>query len=631
MSAASCGPLVAMSCSAARVGLAGLTRWHQVFLQHRCYLPPHRHLSSLHPRPAPPTSVPACSPPSSLSPSLSVSSPAVLVPVDVSADAFPPRHLLYTLDSLPEPAAAPQSELSIASLHYQTLPSLPLPLSPSLLVPPLQPASLHKPRVTVALSGGVDSSVSAFLLREAGYDVRCVYMHNWDERDETGQCSSSADRADAEAVCRQLALPIECVEFVREYWVDVFERMVEGYRSGLTPNPDVWCNREIKFGRLLRWLRQREEIQPANHAVLLATGHYARTQRVYGEAQHNDDRMGRAAQLPYVRTALRGAVDDSLAYIDSLQPGTSITRLTSTFAQANQQQQPDSVTAPASTIDPLSSSAPQLAHFPLSLDKPLLSTRLLTALDPRKDQTYFLSLIPASALPHLLFPLGCLTKPATRGLARYAGLPTASKPDSMGICMIGRRPFNRWLTDYIDVREGRFIDEAGREVGRHKAAEVWTVGQGARLGGQKRRWYVAGKGEDVLRDVAGSKAGDVLVVNDRLHPRLLHDEVLLGEVNWLEGEPAALVSQGTAELYCRLRSTELLRRCEVRRVDGSGSDSAVQYVVRFVDMPHHLVSPGQTCVFYLAEYCLGGGPIVRPGPSYHQQNKRLSFASQASP
>lgn len=471
--------------------------------------------------------------------------------------------------------------------------------------------------------------MSAFLLREAGYDVRCVYMHNWDERDETGHCSSSTDRADAEAVCRHLALPVECVEFVREYWVSVFERMVAGYGSGLTPNPDVWCNREIKFGQLLQWLRVKAEAdEVGNRDVLLATGHYARTQRVYGEAWRAEGEMQNNGQLPYVQTDMRRAVDDSLVHIESLQPTTATTGLTSTFAPRQREQRQSNSSGMQSSSShastPLTSLQP---HVPLSLNKTLLSTRLLTALDPRKDQTYFLSLIPASSLPHLLFPLGCLTKPATRALARHAGLPTASKADSMGICMIGRRPFNSWLTEYIAVREGRFIDETGREVGRHKGAEVWTVGQGARLGGHKRRWYVAAKSDEAMRDVAGSRPGDVLIVNDRLHPRLLFDEVVVGDVNWFEGEPAAITSEGRVELYCRLRSTELLRRCEVRRANSSVSVSVgVEYVVRFMDMPHHLISPGQTCVFYLGEYCLGGGPIVRPGLSYHQQSKRLSFA-----
>ena len=455
--------------SIAAVGLSGLTRWHQLFVQHNCHIPPHRCLASLHPRLAAPTPLaPAASDSHCHVPSASPSS----VHFDVSAEAFPPRRLLRTLDALPAVSALSEPEATL--LRYQTLPPLPLPAAPqqsqsaALQLPvPLHPAALHKPRVTVALSGGVDSSVSAFLLREAGYSVRCVYMANWDERDETGQCSSTADRADAEAVCRHLSLPVECVEFVREYWVEVFERMVAGYSSGLTPNPDVWCNRHIKFGRLLQWLRAKEEAAGADErGVLLATGHYARTQRVFG-VMHEDGVWTGGRRPPYVRTDMRATVDDSLAYVESLQPTAGVTGLSSTFAHERQYQQPDRTGAHAHATDSLTSSTqqPQLSRIPLSPAMPLLSTRLLTALDPHKDQTYFLSLIPASALPHLLFPLGCLTKAATRALARHAGLPTASKPDSMGICMIGRRPFNSWLAEYIAVREGRFIDETGREVG----------------------------------------------------------------------------------------------------------------------------------------------------------------------
>ena len=620
-----------VGCLVASAGLSSFTRWHQLFVAHRCHLPPHRRLASLHARSnAERPAIPCISHPFPIQ-SQSASSPPSLVHFDVLAADFPPRQLLHTLDTLPPlPPPPTRQQQHQPQLHYQTLPPLP--------PPPVHPESLHKPRVAVALSGGVDSSVSAFLLREAGYAVRCVYMHNWDERDETGECSSSADRADAEAVCRHLSLPMECVEFVREYWVDVFERMVDGYRRGKTPNPDVWCNREIKFGRLLDWLRQKDgggaaapsggSSNNSSSSVLLATGHYARTQRVYGDARQHGDVMRTAGQLPYVRTALRNAVDDSLAYIESLQSIATDSALTSKLAHKQQQQHSGLPSARTSARDPPISPTPlQLSECPLSLALPLLSTRLLTALDPVKDQTYFLSLVPAAALPHLLFPLGSLTKATTRAIARHAGLPTASKRDSMGICMIGRRPFNSWLTEYIAVSEGRFIDEQGREVGRHKGSEVWTVGQGARLGGQKRRWYVAAKGEDVLRSVAGSRPGDVLVVDDRLHPRLLHDDVVVGDVNWLEGEPAAVASEGRVELHCRLRSTELLRRCEVRRVDSS---AGLEYSVRFLDMPHHLVSPGQTCVFYLSEYCLGGGPIVRPGLSYQQQNKKLSLRDERS-
>ncbi|KAL7751012.1 hypothetical protein RI367_003592 [Sorochytrium milnesiophthora] len=124
------------------------------------------------------------------------------------------------------------------------------------------------------MSGGVDSSVSAALLRDAGCQVKGVYMQNWDLQDETGVCTADQDWRDVQDVCRKLDIPCERINFTREYWGQVFETFVESYASGQTPNPDVMCNRYIKFGALYR--RLFEQQQPG-HTDFLATGHYART------------------------------------------------------------------------------------------------------------------------------------------------------------------------------------------------------------------------------------------------------------------------------------------------------------------------------------------------------------------
>src|SRR4051812_15171535 len=101
------------------------------------------------------------------------------------------------------------------------------------------------------MSGGVDSSVAALLLRDQGYRVIGMFMKNWEEKDEHGVCTAAQDASDAEKVCDKLGIPYVAVEFVKEYWDGVFARFVEEYRSGLTPNPDVLCNREIKFKAFL--------------------------------------------------------------------------------------------------------------------------------------------------------------------------------------------------------------------------------------------------------------------------------------------------------------------------------------------------------------------------------------------
>lgn len=131
------------------------------------------------------------------------------------------------------------------------------------------------PAVTLGLSGGVDSSVAALLLQRAGYRVRAVFMKNWEEDDHDGHCAAARDAADAGRVCERLGLPLARVSFATEYWERVFERFLADHRAGLTPNPDVLCNREIKFKAFL-------DFAVAGGADLIATGHYARVVRAGG-------------------------------------------------------------------------------------------------------------------------------------------------------------------------------------------------------------------------------------------------------------------------------------------------------------------------------------------------------------
>jgi len=129
---------------------------------------------------------------------------------------------------------------------------------------------MEKPRVAVGMSGGVDSAVSALLLKEQGYDVVGIFMKNWDEtRDDTGECTAAEDYDDVRAVCRRLDIPYYTVNFTEQYWQRVFSYFLAEYRRGRTPNPDVLCNREIKFAAFLDHCL-------ATGAQKLATGHYCR-------------------------------------------------------------------------------------------------------------------------------------------------------------------------------------------------------------------------------------------------------------------------------------------------------------------------------------------------------------------
>jgi tRNA-specific 2-thiouridylase len=142
---------------------------------------------------------------------------------------------------------------------------------------PVQPSSdVARRRVVVGLSGGVDSAVAALLLKDAGADVHALHMTNWE--DDDGYCTAAADLQDARRICEQLDIPLHHVNFARQYRERVFEHFLSEYRAGRTPNPDVLCNREIKFGVFRSYAKRLG-------AERLATGHYARVRYIAAELQ----------------------------------------------------------------------------------------------------------------------------------------------------------------------------------------------------------------------------------------------------------------------------------------------------------------------------------------------------------
>ncbi|MEC9319252.1 MAG: tRNA 2-thiouridine(34) synthase MnmA, partial [Pseudomonadota bacterium] len=125
-------------------------------------------------------------------------------------------------------------------------------------------------KVIVGMSGGVDSSVSAYLLLQQGYQVEGLFMKNWEEDDDDEYCAAADDLADAEAVCEKLGIELHTVNFAAEYWDNVFEHFLDEYKAGRTPNPDIMCNKEIKFKAFLEFAAE------ALGADYIATGHYVR-------------------------------------------------------------------------------------------------------------------------------------------------------------------------------------------------------------------------------------------------------------------------------------------------------------------------------------------------------------------
>ena len=230
-------------------------------------------------------------------------------------------------------------------------------------------------KVCVGLSGGVDSSVAALLLKREGHDVFAMFMQNWHDADTTlhGDCEWEEDRFVAEMVARKIGIPFYFVDLSRQYRQRVVEYMFNEYSAGRTPNPDILCNREIKFDAFLEAAR-------GLGADMVATGHYCR-------------------------------------------------RLPLTDASGNQV-----------IID----GRPQW--------------RLLEGVDPNKDQSYFLCQLTQDQLDKALFPIGGLTKPQVREIARQADLPSADKKDSQGICFVGKVDLPTFLKQKLEPREGVVVE-----------------------------------------------------------------------------------------------------------------------------------------------------------------------------
>ena len=356
-------------------------------------------------------------------------------------------------------------------------------------------------RILVGMSGGVDSSVAALLLQRAGVEVSGLFMRNWNE-DGDGDCRAEDDRRDAVAVCGRLGIAIHFRDFSREYHEGVFAHFLAEYAAGRTPNPDVLCNREIKFKHFLDAARSL-----GAGAGAIATGHYARIGREGGRLQ------------------------------------------------------------------------------------------LLRAIDRGKDQSYFLHQLGQEQLAATHFPLGELHKDQVRAIAAEAGLPTAAKKDSTGICFIGERDFREFLSRYLPMRSGEIRTPDGVRLGEHAGVFFYTLGQreGLQLGGVRGRpqapWFVVGK--DVTRNI--------LVVDQGHDSPWLQSRVSWsGPVHWIAGAPPA--ARFACSAQARYRQPD--EACEVFVQD----DGSVE--VRFA-RPQRAVTPGQSLVLYAGDACLGGGVIER--------------------
>jgi len=355
-----------------------------------------------------------------------------------------------------------------------------------------------KEKILVAMSGGVDSSVAAALLLEQGHEVHGAYMKNWiNEPGIAGDCPWQEDIEDARAATNLLGIPFRIVNLMDQYQQKVVSYLLEGYQSGSTPNPDVMCNREIKFGAFLGWALR-------NDYSKVATGHYA--------------------------------------------------RLVST---------------------------------------PNGEVQLWEGTDKNKDQSYFLALLQQEQLQRALMPLGNLTKPEVRELAKRFQLPNATKKDSQGICFVGKVRMRDFLRTYLPDQPGPVVDQQGNRLGTHQGLHLYTLGQRRGVG------------------VASPVFGQAYVVVEKR--RSTNELVLCLENEEAKGLYSASCKVG--QLSFPGSAPVFLEQMEVRpRYRAPAVPAKIQslpdgeWEVHFQD-PQRALTPGQIAAFYRNEQLLVGGVI----------------------
>lgn len=355
-------------------------------------------------------------------------------------------------------------------------------------------------KVVIGMSGGVDSSVAAYLLKREGYEVIGLFMRNWDSfanNDIEGNpnigeniCPQEQDYNDALEVCKHLDIPLHRVDFIKEYWDNVFEYFLNELKLGRTPNPDLMCNKYIKFDAFIKEAKKLG-------ADYIATGHYAR----------------------------------------------------------------------------------------------IKGNRLLRGVDSNKDQSYFLAQVNVNNFKDVLFPIGDLEKSEVRSIADEINLPTAKKKDSTGICFIGERNYQKFIQNYLKKDPGDIVNVDTLEViGKHDGLMNYTIGQRRNVGvsGYVDKHFVVGKNVEK----------NTLYVAFGNDPESLYsDECIIDNVNLISHHHPTFC---TAKFRYRGPDYEvILEYLENNKI-------RVRYPERV-----KAVTPGQACVLYLGEECLGSGIIKK--------------------
>lgn len=348
--------------------------------------------------------------------------------------------------------------------------------------------------VFVGVSGGVDSSVSLAILKDQGYTVTGVFITTW--QPDFIDCTMKDERRDAIRVCAALGVPfLEC-DGEAAYKEKVADYMIDSYQKGEIPNPDVYCNREVKFGVFLDFAK-------AHGADFIATGHYAQNKKV-GD------------------------------------------------------------------------------HFELMMSK-----------DAEKDQTYFLWKLTQDDLSRTLFPIGHLKKDEVRVLAEKYDLPTATKKDSQGVCMLGNLDMKDFLGNYIKEEKGDVVLLDGTIVGEHRGVRFYTVGERhgftiAENDPDQKPYYV----------VARDSVKNILTVSES------PEEVFAGIVDvTFRDVNFTFEAKNVGDVFdVRFRHRGVFFKGEITDAAQGALTLRFHGLARGVDL-------GQSGVFYQNHTCLGGGVI----------------------
>lgn len=346
-----------------------------------------------------------------------------------------------------------------------------------------------KEKVFVGLSGGVDSSVAAKRLIDQGYDVTGVFIKVW--HPDFLVCNWEQERLDAMRVAAHLNIPFLTCDAEVAYRDSVADYFISEYKQGRTPNPDVMCNRYVKFGEFLRFARE-------HGADYIATGHYGQ----------------------------------------------------------------------------------------------IIDGKLHRGVDENKDQSYFLWTLTNEQLKSVLLPIGDTKKDQVREEAAQAGLPTAQKSDSQGICFLGHVDIADFLSHYVDLKPGKVVNEEGKEIGTHQGALIYTKGQrhGLLINTKEEKravYYVVGK--DITKNIVyvalespKLEAGTKIKITDLvLREELNSADKILVQTRYRQAPSPAIISHINSE-YLELT------------LETVAEDSSI----------------GQSAVFYRDSLCLGGGIIA---------------------